>query len=163
MVETTSAKMQGGIGLTKKLLPIQPRSWPLSLMTRLEFESSGARPIGADPQVNFSESWDFDIGVRYVWSRRGSVQPFVGGGLALVIGNNYIRRGPWFSPANWSFTTVGPSVDAGCFFPIRGNWHAGVLVSYSKGQGNMNGQGIEMGGIQTAVLIGKTWGAKRGL
>jgi hypothetical protein len=146
-------------------LDAQPRSWPVSFVTRLAFGYSGALPIGADPRASFSGSWDIDVGLRRVWSRPGTLQPFVGGGLALVGASTTIQIRTKYSAVyvqNWHPTTVGPFVEAGCYFPIRGNWHTGILISYTKGEGNLNNHGLEMGGIQAAVLIGKTWDAKRG-
>jgi hypothetical protein len=146
-------------------LDAQPRSWPVSLVARLAGGYSGTLPVGADPRASFSGSWDFDVGLRRVWGRPGKLQPFVGGGLAVVGASTTIQirigSGAIYEQ-NWHPTTVGPFLEAGCYFPIRGNLHTGVLISYTKGEGNLNNHGLELGGIQTALLIGKSWGAKRG-
>ncbi len=146
-------------------LDAQPRSWPVSLVVRLTGGYSGALPIGADPRASFSGSWDIDVGLRRVWSRHGALQPFVGGGLALVGASTTIQiRTPYgdIYDQNWHSTTVGPFVEAGCYFLTRGNWHTGILIAYTKGEGNLNNQGLQMGGLQMALLLGKSFGAKRG-
>jgi len=146
-------------------LDAQPRSWPVSLVARLALGYSGSLPIGADPRASFSGSWDIDLGLRHVWCRFETLQPFIGAGLALVGASTtvQVRTHPGaFYYQNWHPTTVGPFVEAGCYFLRRGNWHTGVLFSYTKGEGNLNNHGLEMGGIQTALLIGRSWGAKRG-
>jgi hypothetical protein len=146
-------------------LDAQPRSWPVSLLARLALGYSGSLPIGADPRASFSGSWDIDVGLRHVWRRFETLQPFIGAGLALVGASTtvQVRTHPGaFYYQNWHSTTIGPFVEAGCYFPSRGRWHTGILISYTKGEGNMNNHGLEMGGIQMTFLIGGSWGAKRG-
>jgi hypothetical protein len=64
---------------------IRPQSWPVSIVTRMAFGYSGALPIGADPSASFSGSWDIDLGLRHVWCRFKTLQPFVGAGVALIV------------------------------------------------------------------------------
>ena len=142
---------------------IRPHSWPVSIVTRLAFGYSGALPIGADPSASFSGSWDIDAGLRHEWTRFDAIQPFIGGGVALVGGSTtvQIRTHPGaFYYQNWSQTTASPFLEAGFYLPLRNNWHTGVLVSYTGGKGQINGNGIELGCTQVAFLIGKSWGWK---
>ncbi len=144
-------------------LSIQPRSWPLSVVTRTTIAYSGAIPAGADPQATFSGAWDFDLGLRRTLNLHGRVLPFVGGGLAVVGASTTVQINTPYGAVydqNWSSTTIGPFVDAGFYLPLRSNWHTGILLTYTRGKGNLNNQGIEMGGLQAAFLIGKTWGAR---
>ena len=53
-------------------------------------------------------------------------------------------------------------VETGFYVPLRGGLHTGVLITYAKGNGQLNGNGIEMGSTQVALLIGKSWGGKCG-
>jgi hypothetical protein len=143
---------------------IRPQSWPVSIVTRMAFGFSGALPIGADPGASFSGSWDIDLGLRHVWCRFETLQPFIGAGLALVGASTtvQVRTHPGaFYYQNWHPTTVGPFVETGCYVPVRRGWHTGVLITYTGGKGQLNGNGIEMGGTQVALLFGKSWGSKR--
>jgi len=143
---------------------IRPHSWPVSVVTRMALGYSGALPIGADPSASFSGSWDIDAGLRHEWTRFKTIQPFIGGGVALVGASTtvQIRTHPGaFYYQNWHEMTTGPFLEAGFYLPLRNNWHTGVLVSYTRGKGQINGNGIELGGTQVAFLIGKSWGWKR--
>ena len=144
---------------------IRPQAWPVSIVARLAFGDSGALPTGADPWASFSGSWDIDLGLRHVWRRFEALQPFVGAGLALVGASTtvQVRTDPGaFYYQNWDSTTVGPFVETGFYVPVGRGWHTGVLITYTRGKGQLNGNGLEMGGTQVAWLIGKSWGGKRG-
>ena len=144
---------------------IRPRSWPVSIAARMAFGYSGALPIGADPWASFSGSWDIDLGLRHVWRRFKTIQPFIGAGLGLVGASTtvQVRTHPGaFYYQNWDSTTAGPFVETGFYVPLRRGLHTGVLITYARGKGQLNGNGIELGGTQVAWLIGKSWGGKRG-
>jgi hypothetical protein len=133
---------------------IRPRSWPVSIAARLAFSDSDALPIGADPRSRRSEFAEIDLGLRHVWRRFEPLQPFVGAGLAIVDADTTISL--WYQ--SWHSTTAGPFVEVGFYVPIRWGLHTGVLITYAKGTGQLNGNGIETGGTQVAFLIGKSWG-----
>jgi hypothetical protein len=142
---------------------IRPRSWPVSIAARLAFGYSSALPIGADPKASFSGSWDIDLGLRRVWWRFETLQPFVGAGLAVVgaCTTVQVRTYPGaFYYQNWDSTTAGPFVETGFYVPVRRGLHTGVLLAYARGTGQLNGNAIQTGGTQVAFLFGKSWGGK---
>jgi hypothetical protein len=143
-------------------MDFRPVSWPVSIAVRLAFGYSNTFPKEADPASSFSGSYDIDFGLRKVWTHSKRIQPFVGGGVAVVGASTTIDFGDGTYYQNWWSTAVGPFVDAGCYVPIGEKWYTGVLLSYTKGAGDLYGQKIEMGGPQVAFLIGRRWGKQHG-
>ncbi|MSO22741.1 MAG: hypothetical protein EXQ58_05690 [Acidobacteria bacterium] len=91
------------------------------------------------------------------------LQTFIGAGLASVQAHTTVQVRTYpgaFYYQNWHSTTAGPFVETGFYVPVRRGLHTGVLITYARGKGQLNGNGIEMGSTQVAFLIGKSWGGK---
>lgn len=137
----------------------------MSLVVRFTGGYSDSIPPGSDA-ASFSGAEDLDFGVRHGWKRSRTIQPFVGGGLAVLCGSSTLQfDAPWWYGGHgyvqvWSSTAAGPFVDAGFYHPFREKWTVGVLFTYNQGHGSLNGKDIEIGGFQVHFLIGRSFERK---
>jgi hypothetical protein len=97
-----------------------------------------------------SKTRELDIGIRKIWGRR-NVQPYLGGGLALVKGEIHIGN------LALDDSTTGMWFNAGLMFALGEHFRLGLDLRVSRGEISLRSRDLEAGGEHLGVSAGWAW------
>ncbi len=115
------------------------KTWPISIAVDYMHASGNAAFLK-------SETSEFNLGVRKIWTQYGNMHPFVGGGIAIINGE---LREPGFSDDD---TGLGIWLQGGVYWTLYEHLNVGVELKYSyaevdHGLVDRNGGGFHFGGL----------------
>ena len=155
-----------------------PRSWPVQVA--IDVVGSGT----AEDSFSFSgpgfevtgeeitqSTFEFDVGVRKIW-RSGKARPFVGGGLAIIWGQ---QERALFGPGSFpppgdsiipfppvviseSDEAPGAWVDGGIFWRLGKRFNLGLEARFSSAKLSFAGRDVQAGGVSLGLILGWGWG-----
>jgi hypothetical protein len=166
---------QGSISL---LSTFGPRSWPVQVAIDVLGSASGSTSTfypepGVEIRGNefIQNTLEFDVGVRKIW-RSGRVRPFVGGGLAVIWGQQEVEfqvpmsfdvegdELPSFPSLVLSEDDEAPGawVDGGVFWRLGKMFNIGLEARYSRAELSFRGREVQAGGFNLGMILGWGWG-----
>jgi len=155
-----------------------PRSWPVQVA--IDVVGSGtaedsfniSRPgIEIHGEEVVQSTFEIDVGVRKIW-RVGNARPFVGGGLAIIWGQQ--EHAIFFPPlfddegrellprppviVTESDEAPGGWVDGGIFWRLGERFNLGLEARFSAADLSFSGRDIQGGGVSLGLILGWGWG-----
>jgi len=157
--EPLSDQLGGGL-----LLTIGGEHWPVLIaVDRLSFDDEETRTFGFPlfppfccfdfETVAKSETKEWDLGVRKIWSRKKKFRPYLGAGVAFIEGRIEIDE-PRFRADD---STTGFWLEAGFRAGGHGFLEWGLDLRHSEGSIDLGAGGIEAGGEHALVYFGGRW------
>lgn len=138
----------------------QPPRWPVSFCTQLLLTYADDVPAFSSEPADYSGVWEINLGLRKIWNRDSTWQPFVGGGFS-VIGATTSK---WISDSYGGFqvvqeseATAGAWIGAGLYWNFSRHWHVGVQAQYSWGELNFSDANVNAGGVHALAMFGFHW------
>jgi len=146
-----------------------PRSWPVQVAIDVLVSAAGSTSTlypGSDGEIRGTElvqgTFELDIGVRKIW-RSGRARPFVGGGIAVVRGQQEIQLLS-SDPADISRElgeddeAPGAWIDGGVFWRLGEMFNIGFEARYSRAELSFTGRDVQAGGFNLGLILGWGWG-----
>lgn len=153
-------------------------SWPVQVAIDVLGSGSGSTttfyPLsGVEIRGNelVQSTFELDVGVRKIW-RAGKARPFVGGGLAVIWGQQEeeIFLLPPLDYEGTVFDTFPPLVlsesdeapgawiDGGIFWRLGRMFNIGVEARYSRAELSFGPRKVQAGGLNLGLILGWGWG-----
>jgi hypothetical protein len=134
------------------------KDWPVQiagdvLVSGDETTSGGVKTTSA--------TFEFDPGIRWLILKKGTVFPYIGGGVGIIgaavkVENNFLS-------VDAADASLGLWTDAGVFFRLGSNFNIGLDLRYSTADVDLdygNGvvaQNVSAGGFSFGLLMGFGW------
>lgn len=140
-----------------------PSSWPVQVAIDILGSASGSSAVfypesGVEIRGNdlIDSTFELDVGVRKIW-RAGGARPFVGGGLAVIWGQQEVE----FSPSlvlSEEDEAPGVWVDGGIFWRLGRMFNIGLEARYSRAELSFSVREVQAGGFNLGLILGWGWG-----
>jgi len=143
------------------LMDVKHRGVPFSIALDVLYAQDKADissiDLGIGPFCTDVESriMEFDVGVRKIWECPYNIRPFVGIGLANIIGE--IRAESFGSSVSDKDLGYGMWADIGAYVTLTERFNIGVEARWSNVQINLYGAEARVGGWHVGVLTGMHW------
>ncbi len=151
--EPMDKRMEAGI-----LMDVKHRSVPFSIAFDLLYardkEDIGSHDLGIGPFCTDVESriMEFDVGVRKIWECPKNIRPFIGFGLANIIGE--IKAESFGISVSDEDIGYGMWADIGAYVTLAERFNIGLEARWSTVQINLYGAEARVGGWHVGVLTG---------
>lgn len=153
-------------------------SWPVQVAIDILGSASGSTAVlypepGVEIRGNdlVDSTFELGVGVRKIW-RAGRARPFVGGGLAVIWGQQEVEFLPPppadgegnehvpFPPLVLSEDDEAPGVwiDGGIFWRLGRMFNIGLEARYSRAELSFAVREVEAGGFNLGLILGWGWG-----
>ena len=145
------------------------RSWPVQVAidvlgsaagsTSTWYPESGGEIRGHDL---IQSTFELDVGVRKIW-RSGRARPFVGGGLAVIGGQQEFEFFAWdpddvARELSANDEAPGVWIDGGIFWRLGKMFNIGLEARYSRAELSFAGREVQAGGFNLGLILGWGWG-----
>lgn len=155
-----------------------PRSWPVQVAIDVLGSGSASKAVFyPEPGVEIQGSeitqstLELGVGVRKIW-RTGRARPFVGGGLAVIWGQQEVEfptrsavdieghEMEVFPPLVLSEDDEAPGVwiDGGIFWRLGRMFNIGLEARYSRADLSFRARNVQAGGFNLGLILGWGWG-----
>lgn len=143
------------------LMDVKHRSVPFSIAFDLLYskdkEDIGSLDSGIGPFYTNVESriMEFDVGIRKIWECPRNVRPFIGFGLANIVGE--IKAESFGVSVSDEDIGYGQWADIGAYVTLTERFNIGFEARWSNVQINLYGAEAKVGGRHIGVLTGIHW------
>ena len=155
-----------------------PSEWPVQVAIDILGSGSGSKAVfypepGVEIRGNelIDSTFELDVGVRKIW-RAGRARPFVGGGLAVIWGQQEVefQRPPPvdiegnpifpYPPLVLSEEDEAPGVwiDGGIFWRLGKMFNIGLEARFSRAELSFSTREVQAGGFNLGLILGWGWG-----
>jgi hypothetical protein len=155
-----------------------PSSWPVQVAIDVLGSGSGSTAVfypepGVEVRGNelIHSTFELGVGVRKIW-RTSNARPFVGGGLAVIWGQQEMEFIPLpdfdidghelytFPPLVLSEDDEAPGVwiDGGIFWRLGTRFNIGLEARYSRAELSFRAREVQAGGFNLGLILGWGWG-----
>jgi outer membrane protein W len=106
-------------------------------------------------------TFEFDPGVRWLILKKGTVFPYIGGGIGIIGGAVEVENN--FVSVDAADASLGFWTDAGVFFRLGSNFNIGLDLRYSTADidldfgGGLVANDVNAGGFSFGLLMGFGW------
>jgi outer membrane protein W len=103
-------------------------------------------------------TFEFDPGIRWLILKKGTVVPYIGGGVGIIGGAAKVENN--FVSVDAADASLGVWTDAGVFFRLGSNFNIGLDLRYSTADidldfgGGVVAQNVNAGGFSFGMLMG---------
>jgi hypothetical protein len=120
-------------------------------------EDIGSHDLGVgDFYTNIkSRLMEFDVGVRKIWEGPKHIRPFIGIGLANIIGD--VKAETFGTAVSDQDIGYGMWADIGAYVTVNERFNIGFDARWSKVQINLYGREARVGGWHFGALTGIHW------
>jgi hypothetical protein len=136
---------------------IRRGNWPVSVAAQFLLTYASSRPHLQNFVGNQSGTYEFNLGLRKVWDDWQPVQPFLGGGLAIIGGStsSFIDFGHESASVTEDHDiAVGVWLGTGFYWPFSPHWHTGLALQYSTAEIDLFAHHLDAGGVHVMLLFG---------
>ena len=134
------------------------RSWPFSLTVSSIFSADVESNNGLFVEEEAGSTSETHLGIRKIFSISGSsMEPYIGGGLALISAELDRRVNSSFFVTTDDDSATGYWLGGGIYWHLSKRFIMGVDVRYSDAEVTLFGVDREAGGLYTNMLIGTHW------
>ena len=146
---------QAAIGVS---FDFKNHSWPFSLTVSSIFSADVESNNASFVEEEAGTTSETHFGIRKIFSIAGSsMEPYIGGGLALVSAALDRRVNSSFFVTTDDDSATGYWVGGGIYWHLSKRFIMGVDVRYSDAEVTLFGVDREAGGLYTNMLIGTHW------
>jgi hypothetical protein len=136
---------------------VQPPRWPVSLVLQVMVSYADNIPDSTPYWADFTSTFELNLGLRKVFTRNPTFQPFIGGGLSVITAGLTRDLGWWWYDTVEDDTGVGWWAGGGLYVNLNPQLHIGVLAQYSWAKVEIVGRDLNAGGVTCALVVGGRW------
>jgi hypothetical protein len=134
------------------------KDWPVHIAGDVLFSFDETTSGGVETT---GVTFEFDPGIRWLILKKGTVFPYIGGGVGIIGAAAKVEE--TFVSVDAADATLGFWTDAGVFFRLGSNFNVGLDLRYSTAEVDLDfgagvvAQDVNAGGFTVGVLMGFGW------
>ncbi len=137
-------------------LDLRPPDAPFSVALQALVSLSSEGPDTLGQNGGFSRTTELNIGLRKVFDNPSVLQPFIGGGLAIVNADAKSKTADGTGSRDDAWA-VGAWGGAGVYWHLTNELHLGLGVQYTWARGELFNEKLNLGGLHGMIMFGVHW------
>jgi len=137
---------------------LKGQNWPFSLVGQvLLAHAPNEIPAVEGTQGDFSGTYEFNFGLRKIWTPQWPIHPYLGGGISWLGGSTTTDLGDDIYVQEDYDSGLGYWIGTGFYWIVSKRFHSGVNLQLTQGDMTLHNQDINAGGYHVNLILGYHW------